>query len=57
MKRLTWETTQGGPAIGENILAYCNRMGGMGWEPFHIEPAPVYEGGRATVYFKRSHQE
>lgn len=48
-----WETTQGGPMVGENVLAYCNRMGEQGWEPFHIEPPRVFEGGRATVYFKR----
>jgi len=48
-----WETTFGGPMVGENVLGYCNRMGKQGWEPFHIEAPQVYEGGRATVYFKR----
>lgn len=48
-----WETTYGGPAVNENVLAYCNRMGQWGWQPFHVEGPSVYEGGRATVYFKR----
>lgn len=48
-----WTTTQGNPMVGENVLAYCNRMGAQGWEPFHIEGPTVFEGGRATVYFKK----
>lgn len=39
--------------VKETVLAYCNRMGQRGWEPFHIE-APRIEGAeRATIYFKR----
>jgi hypothetical protein len=48
-----WETTSGGPMVGETLLAYCNRMGKQGWEPFMIGNRPIEGDHRATVYFKR----
>lgn len=56
MSKKVWTTTMGSPMVKENVLAYCNRMGVQGWEPFHIEAASLYGPTgplQPTVFFKR----